>query len=78
MPAHLARKKVMKVSIPADLPAVARAHRIDLSAALEASLEQQTRKRRREEWLRQNAAAMDAYNREVERLGTFGNELRSF
>lgn len=78
MPAHRAPIKVVKVSIPADPLAAARDYRINLSAALEATLKQQIRERRREEWLSQNAAAIDAYNRDVEQHGAFGDELRGF
>jgi len=32
----------------------------------------------REEWLRRNRAALDAYNEHVEKHGVFSNGLRSF
>jgi len=34
--------------------------------------------RQREEWLRKNRAALDAYNEHVEKHGVFSDELRSF
>jgi post-segregation antitoxin (ccd killing protein) len=34
--------------------------------------------RQREEWLRTNRAALDAYNEHVEKHGVFGDGLRSF
>jgi antitoxin CcdA len=78
MPKTGAGNRAVNVSIPADLLDAARMHKINLSAALKATLEQQIRERRREDWLRENAAAIKAYNRDVEQHGTFGDELRSF
>jgi antitoxin CcdA len=70
--------KAVNVSIPADLLEAARACDINLSATLTASLEHQLRQRRREDWLARNAQGIEAYNRDVEEHGSFGDTLRSF
>jgi post-segregation antitoxin (ccd killing protein) len=49
-----------------------------LSATLECALEDQLRQRRRNEWLTTNGDSIEAYNRNVEKRGTFGDSLRSF
>jgi antitoxin CcdA len=71
-------KKAVNVSISAELLEAARGRDINLSATLEAALEHQLRIRRRKEWLSANADSIDAYNRDVEERGTFGDTLRSF
>jgi antitoxin CcdA len=71
-------KKAVNVSISADLLQAARASEINLSATLEAAVEHELRLLRRREWLQQNAAAIEAYNRDVEDHGTFSDGLRTF
>ena len=71
-------KKAVNVSISADLLQAARASEINLSATLEAAVEHELRLLRRREWLQQNAAALEAYNRDVEDHGTFSDGLRTF
>ena len=71
-------KKAVNVSISADLLEAARSHEINLSATLESALEDQLRQRRRKEWLVTNGDSIEAYNRDVEKRGTFGDSLRSF
>ncbi len=77
MPSRAA-KRAVNVSVPAELIEAARAEQINLSATLEAALEQQLRLRRRQRWLGDNSGAIAAYNREVQENGTFGDGLRSF
>jgi len=71
-------KKAVNVSISADLLEVARSHDINLSATLEAALKHQLQQRRRDEWLAANSDGIEAYNRDVEQHGTFGDSLRGF
>ena len=71
-------KKAVNVSISAEMLEAARSHNINLSATLESALEAELRRRRRDEWLAANRDRIDAYNREVEERGTFGDALRSF
>ncbi len=72
------RKRAVNVSVSADLLDSARSRGINLSAILEAALELQLRTQRREEWLAANAAGIDAYNRDVDEHGVFGDSLREF
>jgi antitoxin CcdA len=71
-------KKAVNLSIAADLLEAARGQDINLSATLEAALERQLRERRRDDWLTVNGGSIEAYNRDVEDRGTFGDTLRSF
>ena len=71
-------KKAVNVSISVDVLEAARSHKINLSATLESALEDQLRQRRRNEWLATNGDSIEAYNRDVEKHGTFGDSLRSF
>jgi antitoxin CcdA len=71
-------KKAVNVSIQASMLEAARSHNINLSATLESALESELRRRRREEWLATNRDSIDAYNREVDEHGTFGDALRGF
>lgn len=78
MSAARSAKKAVNVSIPADLLEAARSNNINLSATLAAGIEQSLRQRRREAWLAQNATGIEAYNRDVDQRGTFGDTLRGF
>lgn len=71
-------KRAVNVAIPVDLLEAARACEINISATLEVALEQRLRERRREEWLAQNAAEIEAYNLDVEEHGVFSDSQRSF
>lgn len=73
-----APKKPANLSINSDLLAKAREFSINLSATLEEALTQQLKQRQRELWRRQNAKAIQAYNRFVKEQGVFSDELRSF
>jgi antitoxin CcdA len=71
-------KKAVNVSISADLLEAARSRDINLSATLESALEDRLRQRRRDEWLANNGDSIEAYNRDVEKRGMFGDSLRTF
>ncbi|HEX5837237.1 MAG TPA: type II toxin-antitoxin system CcdA family antitoxin [Anaerolineales bacterium] len=73
-----APKKATNLSVNSDLLKKARALDINLSAALEQALAQLLRQRQQEQWLKENRAAIAAYNQEVEAHGVFGDTLRSF
>jgi antitoxin CcdA len=73
-----APKKATNLSINAELLAEAKSLNINLSQTLEQRLEELVREGRRKEWLRQNRAALDAYNRRIERIGVFSEGLRRF
>jgi antitoxin CcdA len=71
-------KKAVNVSIQSELLDAARAEDINLSATLEAALADQLRIRRRDRWRTVNEAAIQAYNRDVDEHGSFGDHARSF
>jgi len=73
-----APKKPANLSINSDLLAKARELNINLSATLEKALAEQLKQKQRELWRKQNAKAIQAYNRFVEEQGVFGDGLRSF
>jgi antitoxin CcdA len=71
-------KKPTNVTIRADLLAEARELGVNLSQEFEAHLAELVRKRRGEQWLRDNREAIEAYNRFVAENGVFSDDLRSF
>ncbi|MDR1853545.1 MAG: type II toxin-antitoxin system CcdA family antitoxin [Azoarcus sp.] len=71
-------KKAANLSIASDLLEEARARKINLSQTLETALKAELKKRHEAEWLEQNRAAIDAYNRHVEKHGIFSDEYRVF
>ncbi len=71
-------KKAVNLSIHSDLLEAARAEDINLSATLEAALADQLRVRRRDRWRTENEAAIEAYNRDVDEHGSFGDHARGF
>ncbi len=73
-----AGKKPANLSINADLLMKAKALKINLSATLETALAERISASQREQWLKENRSAIDAYNEMVEDHGVFSDELRSF
>ncbi|MFN4148726.1 MAG: type II toxin-antitoxin system CcdA family antitoxin [Rhodocyclaceae bacterium] len=71
-------KKAANLSIRADLLEEARAYKINLSQTLEAALLAELKKEKERRWLEENRAAIDAYNRYVEKHGLFSDRYRSF
>ena len=74
-----ARTKVAtNLSLRADLVRAARALDLNLSEVVEAALEQAVRDGERRAWEAENQDAIDAYNRQVEKRGVFGDAWRKF
>ena len=73
-----APKKATNLSINSDLLQQARGLKINLSQALEDHLAELIRQKRRQQWLRENRDAIDAYNQKVAAGGVFSDQLRSF
>lgn len=71
-------KRPTNVSINASLLREAKDLGINLSATLENALDEEVRKRRRAQWLEDNADAIDAYNEHVEKHGVFSDGRRLF
>ena len=74
----MSTKKAVNVSIQIELLDAARAEDINLSATLETALADQLRVRRRDRRRSENAAAIEAYNRDIDQNGSFGDHARSF
>lgn len=73
-----APKKAANLTVRADLLEEARAYKINLSQTLETALAAELKKRREAEWLEQNKAAIEAYNREIAEHGLWSDGLRLF
>ncbi len=72
------RKQAANLSIDRELLERARTLNLNLSQVLEAGLSEAVRQRQAEEWLRNNRAALEAYNEHIEKDGAFSDGLRSF
>jgi len=77
-PALRRRKTAANLSVDERLLEQAKRLKLNLSQVFEASLGEAIRRHEREEWLRKNRAALDAYNEHVEREGVFSDGVRSF
>lgn len=73
-----APKKAAKLSINSDLLRKNRELNINLSATLERALREELSKRKAEQWVEENRAAINSYNDFVEQPGCFGDEFREF
>ena len=73
-----APKRAANVTVNADLLRRARELDVNLSRTLEQALIGVVRQRTRERWLAENREAIEAYNRQVESRGVFGDTLRGF
>lgn len=73
-----APKRAANLSVNGDLLNKAKELDINLSATLEQALAAILKKKQREQWLAENAEAMNAYNEHVEAHGVFSDYLRSF
>lgn len=73
-----ATKKPTNVSINSELLMDARKFGLNLSAELEERLIETLRRRRAEQWLRDNREAIQAYNKFVEENGIWSDEFRTW
>lgn len=71
-------KKAANLTVRADLLEEARAYKINLSQTLETALADVVKKEKERRWLEENQAAIDAYNRYVEKHGLFSDRYRTF
>jgi antitoxin CcdA len=72
------KKKATNVSINSDLLEKAKQNNINLSATLEKSLEAILLEKEKIKWKEENQKALEIYNQNVKRLGTFSDSVRSF
>lgn len=73
-----AAKKSANLSISSDLLQQAKQLNINLSQTLELQLITIIRQAKQSQWLAENRAALDEYNRRIESNGPFSNGLRRF
>jgi antitoxin CcdA len=74
---YAAPKKPTNLSINSDLLAKAKGLKLNLSATLEIALVEQVQKAERDNWLKQNQAAIEASNKLVEKYGLFSDSYRT-
>jgi antitoxin CcdA len=74
---YSAPKKPTNLSINSDLLAKAKGLKLNLSATLEIALAEQVQKAERDNWLKQNQAAIEASNEFVEKYGLFSDSYRT-
>ena len=74
----IAPKKTTSVSLAEPLLAEARALGINVSQAAEDGVAAAVARRRREQWLQENAVAIQSYNEFVDRYGMVLDEYRLF
>lgn len=72
------KKKSANLSVDSKLLDDAKRLNLNLSQVFEAGLDRAIRQKQREDWLKKNRSALDAYNDYVEKHGVFSNGLRSF
>jgi len=73
-----AAKKATNVTVNSDLLRKAKAYKINISKNFEAYLAEVVRKREEQQWLEENAEAIEAFNESVEKRGLFGDKYRRF
>lgn len=72
------RKRAANLSVKSELLDEAKRLNLNLSAVLEAALQEAIGQTQRAEWLVRNRRALEAYNEHVEKHGVFSDGLRSF
>jgi len=73
-----AKKKPTNVSINSDLLRQAKEYNINLSGTLEETLKEKVRIEKIKRWQEENKEFIEAYNKDIEENGVFGDEFRCF
>jgi antitoxin CcdA len=71
-------KKATNLSLRVDLLEEARKYGINLSQTLESALEAEVKRAKEKAWLEENRAAIEAYQRHIERDGLWSDGMRLF
>ncbi len=71
-------RRPANLTVRKDLLDAAREAGMNLSAVLEEALAEKVARMKREQWLRENREAVEAYNELVQGQGSFGDSVRSF
>lgn len=77
-PARRVRKTPTNLSLRIDLVERAKALNLNLSEVVETALEQAIVAAEQARWLAENEAAIEYYNKFIEKHGLFGEEFRDF
>jgi len=75
---HDGPRKPVNLTLNSDLVKLGKDLGLNLSSIAEAALAQAVGERLGRRWLEENAAAIQAYNRRVEKRGVFSDGLRAF
>lgn len=73
-----APKKPVNLSLNSDLLRIGKDLGLNLSGVAEAAIAQAVKESLAERWLKENADAIQAYNKRVEAHGVFSDDLRTF
>ncbi len=73
-----APKKPVNLSLNSDLLRLGKDLGLNLSSVAEAAITQAVRESLAEQWLKENAEAIQAYNKRVDARGVFSDDLRTF
>lgn len=73
-----APKKPVNLSLNSDLLRIGKDLGLNLSSVAEAAIIQAVRESLAEQWLKENAEAIQAYNKRVDAHGVFSDDLRTF
>jgi len=72
------RRQAANLTVRSDLVERARVLKLNLSSVLETALVAAIRQREQQAWLDENAEAIDAHNRWIEKHGLFSDDWREF
>jgi antitoxin CcdA len=73
-----APKRPINLSLNSKVLDLAKELGINLSQTVDALLEEEVRRRLREQWLERNRAAIEAYNARIEKQGTFSQQIQKW
>ena len=73
-----APKKPTNLSLNSDLVQKAKEENINLSFVVEAAIAEELKKRRQEEWKKNNIDAIHNYNNLIDNIGLFSDGIRGF
>ncbi|GIL05285.1 post-segregation antitoxin CcdA [Betaproteobacteria bacterium PRO7] len=73
-----APKRATNLSLNSKVLDLAKELGINLSQTVDALLEEEVRRRLREQWLERNRAAIEAYNARIEKEGTFAQQVQKW
>jgi antitoxin CcdA len=73
-----APKRPTNLSLNSKVLDLAKELGINLSQTVDALLEEEVRRRLREQWLERNRAAIEAYNERIEKEGMFAQQIQKW